>query len=68
MPRTGAPPITGETPTTVLALTASAIPGIAEDDPDTHDGVGRRQQDEVGPLDRIEHAWRGLRALGARER
>ncbi len=29
MPRTGAPPITGETPTTVLARTASAMPGIA---------------------------------------
>ncbi len=29
MPRTGAPPITGETPTTVLAATASAMPGTA---------------------------------------
>src|ERR1022692_3426676 len=29
MPRTGAPPMIGETPTTVLALTASAMPGTA---------------------------------------
>ena len=29
MPRTGAPPMIGETPTTVWARTASAIPGTA---------------------------------------
>ena len=40
-----------------------AHPGHAEDDADRHDRVARRQQHDVGPPDRVEHA-RARRSRG----
>ncbi len=50
MPRTGAPPMIGETPTigAAVATSACADAGDRQDRPDAHDRVGRRQQHHVG--------------------
>ena len=45
-----------------------AHPGHAEDDADRDDGVARRQQDDVGLADGVEHARGGGRPVHARPR
>ena len=57
-PRTGRPPTSGRDPDDGGAGAAQGVAhaGDAEDDADRDDGVARRQDDDVGLADRVEHA------------
>ena len=68
-PRTASPPISGLTATagTRPALERLADPGDGQDRADADERVARRDRDQVGGLQRLEHARRGPRGLGALE-
>lgn len=60
-PRTGRPDTRGGDAHHGRSGAAQGIadPGHAEDDPDRHDRVARREQDDVSGADRVQHPWRG---------
>ena len=70
MPRTWVPPTMGERPTTGARVAPQRLAdaGDAEDRADRDDRVGRRQDDQVGVGDRLDHAGRRRRRRRARPR
>ena len=70
MPRTWVPPTMGERPDDrgLRGVERLADPGDAEDGADGHDRVRRRQDDQVGVGDRVDHARRRASSRRGRRR